>query len=51
MPRTLTDKLKKHLSEIGKKGGSKSTPAKIIAAMANGKKGGRPRKVKAVEVA
>jgi general stress protein YciG len=51
MPRTLTPKLKKHLSDIGKKGGSKSTPAKILAAMANGKKGGRPKKVKAVEAA
>lgn len=51
MPRTLTPKMKIHLSEIGKKGGSKSTPAKAIAAMANGKKGGRPKKKIAAEAA
>jgi general stress protein YciG len=51
MPRTLTDKLKNHLSTIGKKGGSKSTPAKVTAAIENGKKGGRPKKAIAHEAA
>jgi hypothetical protein len=51
MPRTLTPKLQKHLSAIGKKGGSKTSDAKKLAAAMNGKKGGRPKKVKAVEAA
>ena len=51
MPRTLTEKLKNHLSAIGKKGGSKSTPAKVTAAIENGKKGGRPKKAIAHEAA
>jgi hypothetical protein len=32
------------LSEIGRAGGSKTSPAKAAAGRANGKKGGRPRK-------
>jgi len=36
-------KIKKYLSEIGKKGGSRSTEAKRRAARENGKKGGRPK--------
>ena len=33
-------------SEMGKKGGSSKTPAKIKASAENGKKGGRPKKAK-----
>ena len=33
------------MSEIGRRGGRASTPAKSVAARANGKKGGRPRKM------
>lgn len=33
------------MSELGKKGGSVTSEAKALAAKANGKKGGRPRKV------
>jgi hypothetical protein len=34
-----------HFAEAGRKGGSKSTPAKTQAARVNGKLGGRPRRV------
>jgi hypothetical protein len=51
MPRTLTPAIQKHLSEIGKKGGSKTSPAKAAAAALNGKKGGRPKKIKLAEAA
>jgi hypothetical protein len=34
----------KWLSRIGRKGGVKTSPAKLAAARANGAKGGRPRK-------
>lgn len=33
------------MAEIGKKGGSSSSPAKVRAARANGQKGGRPKSV------
>lgn len=33
------------MSELGKKGGSVTSEAKALAAKANGKKGGRPRKI------
>lgn len=36
-------KLKEHLSQIGRKGGSARTAAKRTASAENGKKGGRPR--------
>lgn len=35
--------LKRHLSEIGRKGGSSKSAAKRTASVENGKKGGRPR--------
>jgi hypothetical protein len=35
--------LKRHLSEIGRKGGSSKSAAKRVASAENGKKGGRPR--------
>jgi general stress protein YciG len=38
--------VQKYLAEIGRKGGSASTPAKSEAARLNGKKGGRPKKKK-----
>lgn len=38
--------LKDHLAEIGRKGGSAKTPAKRAASAENGKKGGRPKKVR-----
>lgn len=38
--------LKEHLAEIGRKGGQAKTPAKRAASAENGKKGGRPRKVR-----
>ncbi|HLA95000.1 MAG TPA: DUF2442 domain-containing protein [Pyrinomonadaceae bacterium] len=38
--------LKEHLVEIGRKGGQAKTPAKRFASAENGKKGGRPRKVR-----
>lgn len=38
--------LKEHLTEIGRKGGRAKTPAKRAASVENGKKGGRPRKVR-----
>lgn len=38
--------LKDHLAEIGRKGGSAKTPAKRAASAENGKKGGRPPKVR-----
>ena len=34
-----------HLTEIGRKGGLASTPAKRWAAIRNGKRGGRPSKL------
>lgn len=37
--------LQQHLSDIGRKGGKAKTPAKRTASIANGKKGGRPKKV------
>ncbi len=37
------------MSELGKKGGSRTSPAKANAARFNGRKGGRPRSAKAVE--
>jgi hypothetical protein len=40
----ITKKLTKHLTKIGKIGGSSTSPAKTLAAAENGKKGGRPRK-------
>jgi len=44
MPRTLTPKLKEHLVAIGKKGGVSTSEKKRLAAIENGKKGGRPKK-------
>lgn len=38
--------LKEHLAEIGRKGGRARTPAKRAASAENGKKGGRPQKVR-----
>lgn len=38
--------IKEHLAEIGRKGGQAKTPAKRAASAENGKKGGRPRKVR-----
>jgi hypothetical protein len=45
----VTKKLTKHLTKIGRIGGSSTSPAKALAAAQNGKKGGRPRKVVADE--
>ena len=33
-----------YLTQIGKKGGAATTPAKQASSRANGKKGGRPKK-------
>lgn len=38
--------LAKLLSKLGKKGGASTSDAKQAASRANGKKGGRPKKVK-----
>ena len=46
--RKWTDSLKAHLSEAGKKGGAAKSEAKSAASAANGKKGGRPRKIQTV---
>ena len=43
MKRTLSQAVKRYLSEIGTKGGSQSTPKKTRAAAINGAKGGRPK--------
>jgi general stress protein YciG len=37
-------KVREYFASIGKKGGSASSDAKRIACIANGKKGGRPKK-------
>lgn len=41
---SMSNELKKHLSELGKKGGSVKSERKSHASRENGKKGGRPRK-------
>jgi len=38
--------LKEHLSEAGKKGGASRSEAKRTASAENGRKGGRPRKIR-----
>ncbi len=38
--------IKKYLSEIGKRGGSRATEKQKAAARENGKLGGRPKKIK-----
>jgi hypothetical protein len=38
----MTDPIKDYLSEIGRRGRAKNTPAQQDASAANGKKGGRP---------
>ena len=42
----MNEEIRKFLSEIGKKGGSSRSPAKVAASRNNGKKGGRPRRKK-----
>jgi hypothetical protein len=34
---------RRHMAELGRRGGSSKSPAKAAAVRANGKKGGRPR--------
>ena len=41
----MNEKVKKYLSSIGRKGGSKTSDRKKISSAENGKKGGRPPKL------
>jgi general stress protein YciG len=41
-----SDPVRDYLATIGRKGGEATTPAKQAASRANGKRGGRPKKVK-----
>ena len=43
---SFTKNLKKYFSSIGKKGGSVKSAAKKKSSKENGKKGGRPKKIK-----
>jgi hypothetical protein len=47
MPRRPPSALRSWLAQQGRKGGKATSPAKAAAARKNGKKGGRPPKVKA----
>jgi hypothetical protein len=40
----LDKNIREYLAALGKKGGEKTSAAKVKAARANGRKGGRPRK-------
>ena len=42
----MSNKIRKYLAEIGRKGGSVKSERKAHASRINGKKGGRPRKKK-----
>jgi general stress protein YciG len=42
----LSNKMRKYLAEIGRKGGKTTSPAKSEASRLNGLNGGRPRKEK-----
>jgi len=51
MNTNITKTTREYLSKIGRIGGETRTPAKARASAENGKKGGRPRKVIALEAA
>lgn len=42
---SLPEEVRKYLSSLGKRGGASKSAAKLAAAAANGRKGGRPKKV------
>jgi hypothetical protein len=42
----MKEDIRQYLAAIGSKGGQVKSPAKKLASQANGRKGGRPRKVK-----
>ena len=45
---SLSEEVRKYLSNLGKRGGASKSAAKLAAAAANGRKGGRPKKVSTV---
>jgi len=48
--KSMSKEIKKYLAEIGRKGGSVKSRRKTHASRLNGRKGGRPKKEKVVEL-